>query len=59
MNEEDLVVPVKPVEIDRDKVLEDLRRHYVRVRKTTGDPHLFFELIEESGTVTQSSQCSA
>lgn len=58
LNEEDLPEPVKPDEIDRDKELEQLRLKYNRVRKVPGDPVLFFELVEETGTVTASSQCS-
>ncbi len=59
MNEEDLAVPVKPVEIDRQMILDNLREHYARVRKTPGEPNLLFELVEESGSISQSAQCSA
>ena len=59
MNEEDLIEPVKPADVHKDQIVEDLRNHYTKVRKVPEEPYLFFELIEENGTISPSNQCSA
>jgi hypothetical protein len=58
LSEEDLPKPVKPQDIDEDKILESLREHYRQTRKAPGDPILFFDLIEESGSISPTEQCS-
>ncbi len=58
VNEEDLPIPIKPEEVNQDQIREELRVHYAKVRKVPGEPLLFFDLIEESGSITVTNQCS-
>jgi hypothetical protein len=58
LNEEDLRQPNKPPELDENALLEVLRNHYQEIRKAPGEPILYFELIEESGSITPTDKCS-
>ena len=58
LSEEDLPLPVEPEGINEDSILQSIKERYAQSRKPPGDPHLFFELVEESGSVSSSSQCS-
>ncbi len=57
LSEEDLPMPEKPNEIDRNIELEELTKKYNQVRKAIGEPILFFELVEENGTISSSNDC--
>ena len=57
LNEEDLRQPNKPPELDENALLENLRNHYEETRKAPGEPILYFELIEESGSITPTDKC--
>lgn len=56
--EEDLAKPEKPADVGKDKILEDLKLHYAKVRKIAGEPELFFNLIEDFGSITPTAQCA-
>jgi coiled-coil and C2 domain-containing protein 2A len=58
LNEENLVKPIQPEKVDEIKIKKNLREKYERVRKVPGEPLLSFDLIEESGSITITSQCS-
>lgn len=58
LSEEDLVKPQRPEDIDEQKVYDTIRKDYLDSRKTPGEPFLSFDLIEESGTITATAQCS-
>jgi hypothetical protein len=56
--QEDLPKPNKPNEVDEDALYQSLLNHYNQVRKVPGEPEVFFELVEEGGTISPLSQCS-
>ena len=56
--EDDLTKPTKPAEVDESQVLAALRERYALIRKAPADPHIMFELVEETGAVSPASQCS-
>ena len=58
LNEEDLHQPNKPGELDENEIFETLRAHYTEIRKTPGEPVLYFELVEESDTITPTDKCT-
>ena len=41
------------------QVLEELKLHYAKSRKVAGEPELFFNLIEDFGSITATAQCAA
>ena len=57
LSEEELRNPNKPENIDENQILESLRLHYNETRKEPGEALLFFELIEESNSITPTDQC--
>ena len=57
--EEDLAKPVQPADLDSDTILKDLRADYERVRKVPGESLLFFEIVEEPGSISNNNQCSS
>jgi hypothetical protein len=59
LNEEDLVKPIKPDDIDEGKLYDALRARYNLFRKLPGEPIIMFDLINESGSVSSSNNCSA
>ena len=52
-------MPTKPADLDIEQIREDLRIHYAKVRKVPGEPLLYFNLIEESGSITINTLCSS
>lgn len=58
LNEEDLTKPERPEDLDEQALFELIRKSYLESRKAPGDPLLSFDLIQESGTITPSPQCS-
>ena len=58
ISEEDLPEPIKPEEIDRNKNMNELTKKYNEVRKVIGEPLLFFDLIEENGSISSFNECS-
>ena len=58
INEEDLRQPNKPADLDENQILEDLRSYYIEIRKAPGEPILYFELIEESDSITPTDKCT-
>lgn len=58
LSEEDLVKPERPEDLDENKLYESIRKDYLESHKTPGDPLLSFDLIQESGTITPTAQCT-
>ena len=58
MAEEDLPMPIKPNDVSRDEITDTLKTLYAKVRKPLGDPILFFDLVEEPGSISNTNLCS-
>lgn len=58
LDEEDLAKPERPKEINEEEVYNEMLKNYQRSRKAPGEPFLSFDLVEESGSITPTAQCS-